>query len=233
MKILVYCPYSHLQELAALTIPNKQEYCQINGYEFQTHELGGEGINIDGQYSYRRMGFVLEKLKTEGWDWIWVSGLDVLITNMNIRLESIIDDNFGLIHSCDALDPCMACMDSYLVSPKAIPLLECVMSYRDNPIGRLQEQTTTLALIKEGRFTGIHKLLPQRVMNSYQYQAPNNTPYVGSPYVGENENWKNGIDSMGFPGEWQLGDFVIHVGATNDWQFKVNFIREFLTNIQR
>lgn len=228
MKILVYCPYSHLHELAALTIPNKQEYCQRHGYEFQTHELGGEGINIEGQYSYRRMGFLLEKLKSEGWDWVWVSGLDVLITNLTIKLESIIDENFGLIHSCDAMDPCLACMDSYLVSPKAIPLLESVMSYRNNPIGGLQEQSTTIALVQEERFRGIRKLLPQRVMNSYQYRAENMTPYAGS-----GENWVKGIDSMGESGEWQPGDFVIHVGATNSWEFKVVFIRNFLGNIQR
>lgn len=228
MKTLVYCPYSHLHELAALTLPNKQEYCQRHGYEFQTHELGGEGINIEGQYSYRRMGFVLEKLKTEGWDWIWVSGLDVLITNMTIKLESMMDDAYGLIHSCDALDPCLACMDSYLVSPKAIPLLECVMSHRENPIGGLQEQSTTFALSQEERFQGIRKVLPQRVMNSYQYKAENMTPYGA-----HGSNWREGIDCMGNSGEWQPGDFVIHVGATNSWEFKVAFIRNFLTNVQR
>jgi len=217
-----------LEELAALTIPNKQEYCRINGYEFQSHELGGEGINIEGKYGYRRMGFVLDKLKQGGWDWIWVCGLDVLITNMNVKLESIIDDKYGLIHSCDALDPCLACMDSYLVSPKAIPFLECVMSYRDDPIGGLEEQSTAFALAREERFAVIRKLLPQRTMNSYQYKSPNMVVY--GPH---GANWVNGVDSLGNSGEWQPGDFVIHVGATNSWQFKVDFIRDFLPKVQR
>lgn len=231
MKMLVYCPYSNLHELAELTMPNKLEYCITNGYRLETHELGGEGLNIDGRYTFRRMGFVLEKLKNGEWDkydWIWVCGLDVVITNMNIKLESIADPDYGLIHSCDALDPCLACMDSYMVSRKAIPLLECVMSYKDNPIGGLLEQSTTFELVKQDRFKGIRKLLPQRVMNSYQYKAENFTPYA---HCGP--NWPNAIDSLGQSGEWQPGDFVIHVGATNSVEFKLGFIREFLKNVQR
>ncbi len=228
MNILVFCPWSHLHELAALTIPNKEEYAALHGYEFQTHELGGEGINIEGEYGYRRMGFTLEKLKRGEWDWIWVVGLDVLVTNMAIKLESIIDDNFGLIHSADALDPCLACMDSFLVSPKAIPLLEDVMSYRDNPIGGLQEQSTTFALAEAPPFAGVRKLLPQRVMNSYQYQSPNMVVYGHT-----SPNWVKGIDSLGNSGEWQPGDFVLHVAATNSVEFKVAFIREFLPKVQR
>jgi hypothetical protein len=99
---------------------------------------------------------------------------------------------------------------------------------KDNPIGGLQEQSTTFALCQEERFKGIRKLLPQRVMNSYQYKADNMTPY--GPH---GSNWINGIDSLGESGEWQPGDFVIHVGATNSWQFKVQFIKDFLPNIQR
>ena len=231
MKILVYCPYSNLHELADLTMPNKVEYCDTHGYGFDTHELGGEGINIEGQYTFRRLGFVVDKLKNgewDEWDWVWVCGLDVLITNMKIKLESIVDDNFGLIHSCDALEPCLACMDSFLVSRKSIPLLECVMSYRDNPIGGLLEQSTTFSLVKEERFKGIRKLLPQRVMNSYQYKSENFTPYN---HCGP--NWPDAMDSLGHSGEWQPGDFVIHVGATNSVEFKLGFIREFLKNVQR
>jgi hypothetical protein len=102
------------------------------------------------------------------------------------------------------------------------------MSMKDNPIGGLQEQSTTFALCQEERFKGIRKLLPQRVMNSYQYKADNLTPYAGY-----GPNWVNGIDSLGQSGEWKPGDFVIHVGATNSWQFKVQFIKDFLPNIQR
>lgn len=230
MNILVYCPYSNLHELAALTMPNKREYCAKNNYEFLTGELGGEGINIQGQYTFRRMGLVLDKLKSGEWDkweWIWVCGLDVVITNMNIKLEFIVDQDYGLIHSCDALDPCLACMDSYLVSRKAIPLLEAVMSHRDNPIGGLLEQSTTYALVKEERFNGIRKLLPQRVMNSYQYKAENFTPYN---HCGQ--NWPSGTDSLGYSGEWQPGDFCIHVGATNSLGFKLEFIREIMEYVQ-
>lgn len=227
-RILVYCPYSHLHELAALTLPNKLEYAIRHGYEFQTGELGGEGINIEGKYSFRRMGLVLEKLKNEKWDWIWVCGLDVLVTNMAIKLETIIDEAYGIIHSCDALEPCLACLDSYLVSPKSIPLLECVMTHMENPIGGLQEQSTTFALSDDERFKGVRKMLPQRVMNSYQYQAANY-----SLYGHVTNNWGKGIDCLGNSGEWQPGDFVIHVGATNAWQFKVEFIRAFMTNVQR
>lgn len=231
MNIMVYCPYSNLHELAELTMPNKLEYCGTHHYVFQTDDLGGEGMNIEGKYTYRRMGMVLDKLKNgewDRWDWVWVCGLDVLVTNMRIKLESIADPAYGLIHSCDALDPCLACMDSYLVSRKAIPLLECVMSYRDNPIGGLLEQSTTYAVVQQDRFKGIRKLLPQRVMNSYQYGAENFTPYV---HCGP--NWPNATDSLGFSGEWQPGDFVIHVGATNSVEFKLQFIRGFLKNVQR
>ncbi len=228
MKILVYSPHSHLHELAAVTMPNKREYCERHGYEFQTHELGGQGINIEGQYGYRRMECVLEKLKNEAWDWIWVVGIDVLITNLTVKLETIADEQFGLIHSCDALDPCLACMDSFLVNIKAIPLLEAVLSYRDSPIGGLQEQSTTFALCQDPQFAGIRKLLPQRVLNSYQYKAPNMIIYA---HCGD--RWKSGIDSLGQSGEWQPGDFVLHAGATNSWQFKVDYLGSFMTKVQR
>lgn len=220
MKILVFAPYSHLHDLAALTMPNKIEYCKRHGYEFSSNWLGGEGINIEGKYSFRRMGQVVDILKSGDWDWIWVVGIDVVITNQSIKLESIIDENFGLIHSSDSLDPCLACMDSYLVSMKALPLLECVMSYWENPIGGLHEQSTTHALCQEPRFNSIRKLLPQRVMNAYDYQAPNISVYGLS-----------GVDVFGNSGQWQPGDFVIHVAATNSTQFKIDYINTLLSGL--
>lgn len=223
MKILVLSPYSPaLEELASLTLPNKRKYCERHGYEFVAPPLEDAGINSVAMYGFRRLPMVIEKLKTGDYDWIWVAGCDVIVTNQAIKLESITDENYGMIVSAEALT---VCMDSFLVSPRCILFLERVMSHREKPIGDFHEQSTIEELVKLDEFKGIRKVVPQRVMNSYRYSTMDMYGFLS-------ERFLTGTDSLGFSGEWQPGDFVFHCPGHNEIDFKVNIIKEILEKVQ-
>lgn len=61
-----------------------------------------------------------------------------------------------------------------------------------------EEQTAMIRTVDDPKFEGIIKILPQRSMNSYPYDK-----VYGHP---------NGhLDKLGQNGNWQKGDFIIHI----------------------
>jgi len=204
MKICVFSAFTDMiPELVAATEPLRRYYCMKHGYEFLTQPLPGTGCNEDEKYGFKRLSLVIELLKSNAYDWIWVVGCDVLITNLNIKLESLIDDAFGMVVGTE---PTGSGMDSYLVQRKrgGIELLEKLLTYRLAPIGCAHEQSTLDALIKEDpEVTKTVKLLPQRKLNAYKYESLSAYGFLSPGFL-------TGTDFLGNSGEWQPGDFVLH-----------------------
>ena len=212
MKICVFSPYSNIPELAAITVPNKRKYCERHGYDFLTPPLGGTGINQDEMYGFRRrMPMAIELLKSNKYDWIWVVGVDILVTNHTIKLESIVDDNYGMIVGTE---PTGVGMDSYIVRSQkgGLEFIELVASYRNNPIGATHEQSTIDTLCKQNpELLKVLKLVPQRILNAYKYDTLRH-------YSVLHPGFANSTDCFGNSGEWQPGDFVLHTPGISDEQ---------------
>lgn len=59
------------------------------------------------------------------------------------------------------------------------------------------------------------KKVPQRKMNSYRYEFLRGYKFVS-------DRFESGMDSLGNYGEWQSGDFIIHVpGIPNERKVKI------------
>jgi len=227
MKICVFSPFSNLKELAEITVPNKANYCVRHGYDFLIKPLGGTGCNEIEMYGFRRrMPLVIELLKANIYDWIWVVGVDVLVTNLAIKLESIVDDNYGMVVGTEPLG---VGMDSYLIrkQKEGLEFLERVVSFMEKPIGAFHEQSTIDTLCRqEPEFSKVVKRVPQRTLNSFQYAKTNLNVYgyISAGFV-------TGTDCLGNSGEWQPGDFVLHVPGIRDDQ-KLAILKETLPLIQ-
>ena len=68
------------------------------------------------------------------------------------------------------------------------------------------------------------KLIPQRKLNAYKYA---NLHQYGSLHPG----FITGTDCLGNSGEWQPGDFVLHVPGIGDPQ-KLTLLTEALSQVQ-
>lgn len=224
MNICVFSPYSNLSDLAAITVPNKQKYCTRHGYDLLTPPLGGTGCNQEEMYGFRRLVLVVEMLKSCKYDWMWVVGCDVLITNMAIKLESLIDDGFGMVVGTE---PTGAGMDSYIVRKEkgGLELMEKLLSFRGSPVGGAHEQSTLDFLRQDPEVSKVVKLIPQRMLNAYKYATLHQYEFIHPGFV-------TGIDFLGNSGEWQPGDFVLHTPGLPYTEQKIDIFSEVFSMIR-
>ena len=207
MNICVVSLYDdNYKELADITLENNcREYCTINNYEchikkdnFGLKHLGFEKIRL-----------LLELLKTDKYDWIYWRGADTLITNFQIKLENLIDPNY---HFLISLDVHGINSDSLFIknSPQGIKLFEDILSYSNTSP---EEQLVINYLYENNQ--DIIKLVPQKLMNSYNYSLyTSEEPW--NVYGVQHECILN-QDQLGYYGGWDIGDFLLHwPGIRND-----------------
>lgn len=95
MKIAVVAKYSPAYEdIAQITIQNKQDYCDCHGYTFI---LNTGTIDYSRPLNWTKIQAIKEHLSD--FDWLFWSDIDSLFVNMGIKLENVIKDNVSLITS--------------------------------------------------------------------------------------------------------------------------------------
>lgn len=200
MKFCLYTMHSMatIGQMAEMTVPNKHEYCLRHGYSY--HEEPWTNVMFPG---FERLPVLIHLLKCGYYDWIFWLGTDALITNLNLKLEDLVDPNYGIVMATDFTQ---IQMDSFLVQPQhgAVELLEKVWEHRNNPIGPWYEQSTLDALIQQPPFKGIVKIVPQRKMNAYRHKWYKEWEAINSKV-------RRRLDCLGTDGEWHPGDFVFHI----------------------
>jgi len=183
-------------QLANITLRNKREYCEKHGYElycktenFKYSHLGFEKINV-----------VLETFERSNPDWMMWLGCDTLITNHTIKIEDRIDDKYDLIISSDS--NWLINSDSFIVKNSNLgrdffkKVLNLYDVYINNPF---YEQACMIDLINSDRFRNSVKIVPQKMLNSYNYDM--------YPHIPKMSGKK---DFFGNYGEWEYGDFILH-----------------------
>jgi hypothetical protein len=120
-----------------------------------------------------------------------------MITNFDISLESLVDDNFDFVIAVDCYN---INNDSFLAraTPNTIQWLRNIVSLREAySDAKWLDQSAmidTIDMMKDRI-----KIVPQRTMNSYNYDLyPGLVPHI----------YKK--DLFGNDGQWQSGDFLIH-----------------------
>jgi hypothetical protein len=184
------------QPLADLTWDqNKKLYAEKWGYDAIAIT---EGFRYPVQYiSFERSNYIADLLESGKYDWIHAVGCDTMITNFDISLESLVDDNFDFVIAVDCYN---INNDSFLAraTPNTIQWLRNIVSLREAySDAKWLDQSAmidTIDMMKDRI-----KIVPQRTMNSYNYDLyPGLVPHI----------YKK--DLFGNDGQWQSGDFLIH-----------------------
>jgi hypothetical protein len=162
---------------------------------------------------YQKIHFIKELMVTNpDVEWFWWTGTDTMITNFATRIEDRILSDYHFIVSVDVNG---INADSFLVRNTTegrayidhLLELEAECSKHWDAEQRAMAVSLGLPVTAEKRFwDGIGicerwrdhvKLMPQRYMNSFNYQLYGNT-------------YTDHRDSLGWDGNWQLGDWLIH-----------------------
>jgi hypothetical protein len=167
--------------------------------------------------------------------WILNSDTDCMITNMNIKIEDILDK--------------VADENTHVIVPVDCNGINCgVLLIRNSPIGKafldvvasseplyrhwymqenqcIQDLVIGTFLTEQGVKNGgtfwstVTRVIPQRIMNSYDYK---NLPQF--------KNHKDIKDILGTDGQWQKGDFMVQFPSTPlEYRLKVAKIYQSMT----
>lgn len=188
--------------LGEVTWKNKKEYADNHGYLAicKTENWTLTPIHFE------KIKLMLEVLNEHPEvEWAWWLDNDAVITNQNTTLDSIVDENYHVIITCDIAS---INAGSFLVrnSLQGRQWLEFILKkglehYKDNRWPEQQPMTDFYITFKD-----IVKVVPQRTMNSYDYRI-----YQVDP-----------TDQLGFSGQWEQNDFVLHLpGLDNQIRLKI------------
>lgn len=196
MKIALVTAYDEAYKpLADLTWEqNKKVYAKIWGYDTYAVTDGFKNIS---DISWARTRKVIELLES-GYDWVHAVGCDTLITNYDIRIESLVDNDKDFIIAVDCLN---INNDSYFAhnTPNCINWLKHLDTLQDQYCMKHHWNDQQCMIDNIERLGNGLKVVSQKMINSYDYDLyPGIVPHI----------YKK--DLFGNYGQWEPGDFLIH-----------------------
>ena len=98
MKIAIAQLYTkHFDDWANIPIKNKQEYCNIHGYDLVT-KRGTYNTKFERRHpSWHSILLILEILETTDTEWVFWSDIDALVMDYSVKLESFINPEFDMV----------------------------------------------------------------------------------------------------------------------------------------
>ena len=186
---------ANYSDLAALTDAPKREYCNRYGYQFH--------VLTEMKYStitgFNKIHFTLDLFKQHpDIEWLLFSECDAMITNLNIRIEDRIDNDYHFIVPVDRLN----INSGYFLarnSEQGRAYLQMIVdseaAYKDIAWA---EQQVIIDSIEQ--YQDIVKIVPQKYMNSYE---PEIYDYCDARF-----------DVLGNSGAWEPGDWIVHWPGT-------------------
>jgi len=186
---------ANYSDLAAITDAPKREYCNRYGYQFH--------VLTEMKYStitgFNKIHFALDLFKQHPEiEWLLFSECDAMITNLNIRIEDKIDDDYHFIVPVDRLN---INSGNFLArnSEQGRAYLQMIVdsetAYKDVAWA---EQQVIIDSIEQ--YQDIVKIVPQKYMNSYE---PEIYDYCDARF-----------DVLGNSGAWEPGDWIVHWPGT-------------------
>lgn len=215
MYALINLHDNNYQPLADLTWhKNKVLYAEQHGY---AHHVTTKVFSEHSSIGYQKVYFAREILEQHPeYEWIWWTGTDTLITNFAVRIEDRIDNNYHFIISVDVNG---INADSLLIrnSPEGKKFLDDVLAIEQECSKHWDHEQRAMARTMgvpvppepwamhpvapiAGHMQSIVKIVPQRFMNSFNYQLYHYTDHR---------------DKLGIDGNWNKGDWLIHWPATS------------------
>ena len=242
MNFCVFNIYSeNIKQVAELTIEqNKRAYCNKHGYDHIIVKDNQEKFHTNRDYGiphygYEKIGMALELISSGKYDWIFWCGSDTMITNFNISLDELIDNDYEMVVAND-LWGINADSILFRASDKSVQFLtevyESFPDYVDGngvnydhgiklPDGSMRgwaEQGAISDLIKHDEWSSTVKRVPQKVMNSYLY------------HMYPSQWHSKGVDCNGNDGRWSKGDFLLHLPGMVD-STRIRIINDVMKEI--
>jgi hypothetical protein len=179
------------QDLADLTDAPKREYCDRHGYKYF--------VLKEPKYSdvmgFNKIAYTLELFNEyPDIEWLLFNECDATVTNLTIRLEDKVDNNYHFIVPVDRLN---INSGNFIArnSEKGRAYLQMILDKEEEyKKSQWAEQSVIIDTIDE--YQNIVKIVPQRYMNSY----------IQEPY----DYCDVRTDIFGNSGEWQQGDWIVH-----------------------
>ena len=171
---------------------NREKYAARHGYGAIAKTDGWGTMNI----GFAKIALMLDILNQSDIELLHWSGTDTMITNFTIPLTEFAYNNY---HVTIATDFNGIQSDSFLVRNTLEGrawlkmILDAMPNYLNHPF---LEQGVMMETYNQYRH--IVKVVPQRFLNSYHY------PLYRNKGAATND------DKLGFSGQWQRGDFLIH-----------------------
>lgn len=232
MKIALLNIYTeNIKQLAVITTEyNKRKYCEKNGYDLlvKTKDFSYK------DFGFEKIKFVLDTVKSNKYDWILWVGSDTMITNYNIKVEHLIDEEKSFIIANDVWD---FNSDVFLIKnhPRSIEYFEEILSLHDKYIdengkprdlgvrlpdggARCWAEQEAMIDLKE-KYKDAIKIVPQKILNSYLYHL------YPSPWH------QKGLDCEGYDGRWSEGDFIVHWPGMNN-ELRLNLAVNFIPKVK-
>lgn len=250
MIVLTSLHDENFEPLAEWTLyKNKLKYCLKHGYKLHYAKDGGD--KVSGLKMMAKLPPIPDTHAPMGWgkiflmkeamekypeaEWIFNTDCDVMITNMNTKIEDIVKEH--------------ATGDTQILIPSDCNGINCGnMIIRNSPIGKAFLDTIIAGMplyrhwymfenqLIQDLFIGTHleetgivpggtfwarvgKVLPQRVFNSYDYTK--------LPRLKDRKDYN---DILGTDGQWQEGDFLIQWPST-DLEFRINAAKEMMSKV--
>ena len=233
-------------EMAEETIyKNKKAYCEKHGYDLvvNTEDFGSFGSKGIEHFGFAKLPMILN-LFEQGYDWVYWTGTDTLVTNFDIKLESLIDENYHLIVACDIWDwniDCFLAKNSERTKEFLRKIISQFDDYvdeegRNKSFGYVLKDGGAAAWAEQGAFIieckgtmfeaeikpeyrDFVKELPQKAMNSYIYN------------IYPSKFHQQGLDYRGRDGRWTEGDFMLHIpGLPNN--IRMDIIRQIKAGLK-
>ena len=186
---------ANYSDLAAITDAPKREYCERYGYQF--HVL--DEMKYSTITGFNKIHFTLDLFKQHPEiEWLLFSECDAMITNLNIRIEDKIDNDYHFIVPVDRLN---INSGNFLArnSEQGRAYLQMIVdseqAYKDVAWA---EQQVIIDTIEQ--YQDIVKIVPQKYMNSYE---PEIYDYCDARF-----------DVLGNSGAWEPGDWIVHWPGT-------------------
>lgn len=174
---------------AVLTgVITKQEYCAKHGYDFV---FITESLDTSRPHAWSKIKLIQQILSN--YRWVFWTDADALIMNSEIRLESLIDENYSLIITGDPFSP--YCTGHFLLKncDWSFALLNNIYTRTETINHNWWEQKAFVDAVEQDKnLLKEIKVIPQRMMNSFD------------------DRWaRHSKDCV-----YQDGDFIIHFAAT-------------------
>ena len=167
MKVLVTHYFPNYQELANITNPNKQKYCDQHGYVFMPY--CGDYIALDP--GFQRIKILRDLLNIQTVEYIFWQGVDTMVMNFNKKWDEFIDEEHDFFITKDNNDAQINA-DSFIIKNTdwSKKWLEMVLSKESEYSSDCwKEQRCMMHNQDKPEWKDKIKILPQNSINSYFY----------------------------------------------------------------